>query len=139
MTEIEKREQEIIEEFGLFDDSLDRYEHIIDQGRKMTVLDEEFHRDEFLVKGCQSKVWLRAAMCDGLLHFEADSNTAITKGIVALLLRVLNDLPPADVVNAQLGFIDKIQLRSHLSSQRSNGLSAMISKMKSYAAMYAAR
>lgn len=129
-------EKEITEEFDLFDDPLDRYEYLIDVGKKLTPLSAQYMTDDFLVKGCQSKVWLHAYERDGFLFFEADSNTAITKGIVALLVRVLSGHKPEDILATPLPFIDAIHLRSHLSSQRSNGLSAMIQKMKMYAAIY---
>jgi cysteine desulfuration protein SufE len=134
ITEIE---EEIIEEFDLFDDQMDKYEYIIDVGKKLPALDSKFQTDDFLVRGCQSKVWLHAYEKDGKLFFEADSNTAITKGIVALLVRVLSGQSPSDIKNAQLGFIDKINLRAHLSSQRSNGLTAMVQRMKNYAQAFA--
>lgn len=130
-------EDEIVEEFDLFDDQMDKYEYIIDLGKKLPALDAKYATDDFLVKGCQSKVWLHASKNDGTILFEADSNTAITKGIIALLVRVLSNQKPTDILNAQLGFIDRINLRSHLSSQRSNGLTAMIQKMKAYAAAFA--
>lgn len=136
---IAETENEIIEEFGLFDDPMDRYEYIIDIGKKLPALDARYMTDDFLVKGCQSKVWLHAFEKDGRIFYEADSNTAITKGIVALLVRVLSGQPAAEIMNAQLSFIDKINLRSHLSSQRSNGLTAMIQKMKAYAAAFSSK
>lgn len=136
---IAEKENEIIEEFGLFDDPMDRYEYIIDIGKKLPALDAKYMTDDFLVKGCQSKVWLHAYEKDGRIFYEANSNTAITKGIVALLVRVLSGQPAAEIVDAQLSFIDKINLRSHLSSQRSNGLTAMIQKMKAYAAAYSSQ
>ncbi len=129
-------EAEIVEEFDLFDDQMDKYEYIIDLGKKLPTLDPKYQTDDFLVKGCQSKVWLHAYEKDGLLFFEADSNTAITKGIIALLIRVLSGQKPADILNAQLGFIDKINLRAHLSSQRSNGLTSMIQRIKNYAQVF---
>lgn len=134
---IQQIEDEIVEEFDLFDDQMDRYEYIIDIGKKLQPLDTKYTSDDFLVKGCQSKVWLHAYEQDGKLFFEADSNTAITKGIVALLVRVLSGQSAADIKSADLSFIDRINLRSHLSSQRSNGLTAMIHKMKAYAAAFA--
>ena len=134
---IQHIEDEIVEEFELFDDQMDRYEYIIDIGKKLQPLDVKYTTDDFLVKGCQSKVWLHAYEKDGKLFFEADSNTAITKGIVALLVRVLSGQSAADIKSADLGFIDRINLRSHLSSQRSNGLTAMVQKMKAYAAAFA--
>lgn len=134
---IQHIEDEIAEEFDLFDDQMDKYEYIIDIGKKLPALDAKYMTDDFLVKGCQSKVWLHAYEKDGKLYFEADSNTAITKGIIALLVRVLSGQSAADVKNAELNFIDRINLRAHLSSQRSNGLTSMIQKMKAYAAAFA--
>lgn len=134
---IQHIEDEIAEEFDLFDDQMDKYEYIIDIGKKLPTLDAKYMTDDFLVKGCQSKVWLHAYEKDGKLYFEADSNTAITKGIIALLVRVLSGQSAADVKNAELNFIDRINLRAHLSSQRSNGLTSMIKKMKAYAAAFA--
>ena len=129
-------EDEIVEEFELFDDQMDKYEYIIDIGKKLPALDSKYQTDNFLVKGCQSKVWLHAYEKEGQLFFEADSNTAITKGIIALLVRVLSGQQPKEILNASLTFIDQINLRAHLSSQRSNGLSSMIVKMKAYANVY---
>ena len=133
MQSIAHIENEIVEEFDLFDDQMDKYEYIIDLGKKLAVLDSKYLTDDFLVKGCQSKVWLHAYEKEGRIFYEADSNTAITKGIIALLVRVLSGQPAKEIVSAPLQFIDRINLRSHLSSQRSNGLSAMIVKMKAYA------
>jgi cysteine desulfuration protein SufE len=99
----------------------------------MPPLDARYMTDDYLVKGCQSKVWLHARMDNDLLYFEADSNSSITKGIIALLVRVLSGQKPADIVSNPLAFIERINLRSHLSSQRSNGLTAMIQKIKTYA------
>jgi cysteine desulfuration protein SufE len=130
-------ENEIVEEFELFDDTMDKYEYIIDLGKKLPALDTKYTADDFLVKGCQSKVWLHAYEKDGRIFFEADSNTAITKGIIALLIRVLSGQKSNDIINTPLTFIDKINLRSHLSSQRSNGLTAMLQKMKAYAKAFA--
>lgn len=133
MQSISEIENEIAEEFALFDDQMDKYEYIIDIGKKLPALDAKYMTDDFLVKGCQSKVWLHAYESDGKIFFEADSNTAITKGIVALLVRVLSGQRAEDILSSTLSFIDTINLRSHLSSQRSNGLTAMIVKMKAYA------
>lgn len=129
-------EDEIVEEFDLFDDQMDKYEYIIDIGKKLPALDYKYQTDDFLVKGCQSKVWLHAYEKDGRIFFEADSNTAITKGIIALLVRVLSGQNSKDIISSPLSFIDKINLRAHLSSQRSNGLSSMIVKMKAYASAF---
>ena len=130
-------ENEIVEEFDLFDDQMDKYEYIIDLGKKLPALDSKYQADDFLVKGCQSKVWLHAYEKDGRLFFEADSNTAITKGIIALLVRVLSGQKGGDILSSPLTFIDGINLRAHLSSQRSNGLTSMIQKMKAYASAFA--
>lgn len=134
---IVEKEADIIESFELFEESMERYEYIIDLGKKLPPLDEKYKTDDFLVKGCQSKVWLHAFEKDGIIFFEADSNTAITKGIIALLVDVLSGQSPKAIMNAELKFIDAIQLRSHLSSQRSNGLTSMIQRMKNYAQVFA--
>ena len=126
-------EEEIIDEFSLFDDYIDLYDYIIDIGKETPPIDEQYKTDDNLVKGCQSKVWLHAEYKNGKVMYYADSNTVITKGIVALLTRVLSEQKPDDILNCELGFLDEINLRSHLSSQRSNGLSAMIKQMKLYA------
>ncbi len=130
-------EDEIAEEFDLFDDQMEKYEYIIDIGKKLPPLDAQYMTDDYVVKGCQSKVWLHGRKEGDLIFFEADSNSTITKGIIALLIRVLSGQKPADISNAALGFIDRINLRQHLSSQRSNGLTSMIHKMKAYASAFA--
>lgn len=126
-------EAEIVEEFALFDDPMDKYEYLIELGNLLPELAEEYKTEDRLVKGCQSKVWLHAFENNGLLELRADSNTVITKGIIGVLLRVLSGQKFEDVANAKLDFIDKIDLRAHLSSQRSNGLNAMIQQIKLYA------
>lgn len=136
MASITEIENDIVEEFSLFDDPMDRYDYIIDIGKKLPVFPEAFRNDDFLVKGCQSSVWLHANSKDGLLYFDADSNTAITKGIISLLVRVYSGQKPSDILTTEPTFIEKINLRSHLSSQRSNGLNAMLQKMKWYAEIY---
>jgi len=134
---ITEKEADIIESFELFEESMERYEYIIDLGKKLLPMDEKYKTDDFLVKGCQSKVWLHAFEKQGIIFFEADSNTAITKGIIALLVDVLSGKAPKEIMDAELKFIDAIQLRSHLSSQRSNGLTSMIQRMKNYAQVFA--
>jgi len=126
MSSIQEIENEIVEEFDLFDDQMDKYEYIIDLGKKLAPLDNQYMQDDYLVKGCQSKVWLHARKEGDRIFFEADSNSSITKGIIALLVRVLSGQKAQDILNAPLGFVDRINLRAHLSSQRSNGLTAMI-------------
>jgi len=135
--DIALREAEIIDEFSVFDDPMDRYAYLIDVGKKLPALPDALQRDEFLVPGCQSKVWLLAEPKDGRIWFQADSNTAITRGIVALLLRVLSGQPSAAIGQAGLAFLDAIDLRAHLSSQRANGLASMIQRMKAMAAALA--
>lgn len=139
MVSIAEKEADIIETFELFDEPMERYEYIIELGRKLPPLDDKHKTDDFLVKGCQSKVWLHAYTKNDMIFFEADSNTSITKGIVALLVDVLSGQPAQEILDAKLGFIDAIELHSHLSSQRSNGLGAMIERMKSYAAVFSAK
>ena len=134
---IEEVEDEIVEEFSLFDDQMDKYEYIIDLGKKLSPLNEKYKSDDFLVKGCQSKVWLHAYQKEGHIYFEADSNTAITKGIIAILIRILSGHTAKEIADASLSFIDRINLRSHLSSQRSNGLTSMIQRIKAYASALA--
>ena len=130
---IQEIENEIVEEFDQFEDQMDKYEYIIDQGKLLPPLEPQYMTDDFMVRGCQSKVWLRAYMDGEQMMIQVDSNTAITKGIAALLWRVLNGQKPADILTCDLNFIERTGLRSHLSSQRSNGLSAMILKIKQYA------
>lgn len=131
---IEEIEAQIIEEFSMFENPMDKYEYLIDIGKQLPVLDANYKTDENLVKGCQSKVWLHPMAKEGRVIFEADSNTVITKGIIGLLVRVLSNQKPEDILNSKLEFIDKIDLKSHLSSQRTSGLGAMIKYMKAYAA-----
>lgn len=128
-----EKEKELIEEFELFDDWMDKYEHIIDQAKSLPMLDAQYKTDEYLVKGCQSKVWLNAEMKDGKVVYSADSDAVITKGIIALLIRVLSNESPQDIVNADLGFIEAIGLKEHLSPNRANGLASMVKLMKTYA------
>ena len=131
---IEDRAEDVVEEFELFDDWMGRYEHLIEIGRGLAPMDERFRTELYKVRGCQSQVWLGAEKNDqGLLHFEADSDAMITKGLVALLLRVLNDQPASEVAAADLSFLDRIGMKDHLSSTRKNGLDAMIKRMKAYA------
>ncbi len=136
MTGIEKNAQEVIEEFELFDDWMDKYNHLIEQGKSLPEISDSDKEDKYLVKGCQARVWLLAGMENGKVVFTADSDALITKGIVALLIRVLSNQPPGDIVAADLGFIDKIGLKEHLSQTRSNGLLNMIKQMKLYALAY---
>lgn len=131
---IDEIQEQIVQEFSLFENPMDKYEYLIDVGKQLPDLDEKYKTEESLVKGCQSKVWLHSSRKDDRIIYEADSNTVITKGIIALLIRVLSNQKPEDILQTNLEFIDKIDLKSHLSSQRTSGLGAMIKYMKAYAA-----
>lgn len=133
MDTIATREQEIIEEFSLFDDWMGRYEHLIDLGRAMPLIDPAYQTDDYKIRGCQSQVWLYATREDGRVFFSANSDAAITKGLIALLIRVLNGQEPAAIANAELSFLDQLEMKEHLSPTRKNGLNAMIKQMKLYA------
>lgn len=130
---INEIQDEIIEEFADLDDWMDRYQLLIDLGSSQPGLDEKYKTEQNLIDGCQSRVWLQADMQDGLLHFQAESDALIVKGIVALLVRVLSGHTPEDILQADLYFIERIGLRQHLSPTRSNGLLAMLRQMKLYA------
>lgn len=130
---INDTEIEIIEEFSLFDNWMDKYEHIIEIGKELKGLDEKYKTPEYEVKGCQSRVWLHSYLKDGKVIYEADSDAIITKGLIGLLVRVLSNEKPDDIIKNELGFIEEIGLKQHLSPNRSNGLVAMIKQMKYYA------
>ena len=132
-------QDEIIQEFADFDDWMDRYQLLIDLGSSQPKLDDKYKTEQNLIDGCQSRVWLQADMRDGLLHFQAESDALIVKGIVALLVRVLSDHTPEEILGADLYFIESIGLREHLSPTRSNGLLAMLRQMKLYALAYQAK
>lgn len=136
---INEIQDEIIQEFADFDDWMDRYQLLIDLGSSQPKLDDKYKTEQNLIDGCQSRVWLQADMKDGLLHFQAESDALIVKGIVALLVRVLSDHTPEEILSADLYFIESIGLREHLSPTRSNGLLAMLRQMKLYALAYQAR
>lgn len=127
---IEEIEDEIVEEFSIFDEWMDKYEYIIELGKNLPAMDENLKTDDRKVSGCQSQVWLNTKFENGNIVFEADSDAIITKGLVGLLVRVLSGQKPEDVVNAKLNFIDKIGMKEHLSPNRANGLVAMIKHMK---------
>jgi len=129
-------EQQIINEFSLFDDWMDRYNYIIELGKSLPAIEEKYKTDQYLITGCQSKVWLFAEYMDGKVHFTADSDAIITKGIVNLLIRVLSEQKPQDIIDAPLAYIDEIGLKEHLSPTRSNGLVSMIKQMKMYAMVF---
>ncbi|MBZ4675752.1 MAG: hypothetical protein JG782_371 [Anaerophaga sp.] len=130
---INEKQDEIIEEFSAFDDWMDKYSLLIEMGNELDSFDEAHRKDQNLIEGCQSKVWLHAELNDGKIEFQGDSDAIIVKGIVALLLRVLSGHTPDEILDADLYFIDKIGLKEHLSPTRSNGLVAMIKQIKAYA------
>ncbi len=133
---ISEIEQKIINEFNVFDDWMDKYNYLIDMGKTLPLVDEKYKTDQYLISGCQSRVWLSAEMENGKVVFKADSDAVITKGIVNLLIRVLSDQSPDDIIAANLDFIDEIGLKEHLSPTRSNGLTSMIKQMKLYALVF---
>ena len=130
---INEIQDEVIAEFSDFDDWMDRYQMLIDMGSDTAPLDEQYKTEQNLIDGCQSRVWLQADFADGMVHFRAESDALIVKGIVALLVRVLSGHTPQEILDADLYFIDRIGLREHLSPTRSNGLGAMLKQMKMYA------
>jgi cysteine desulfuration protein SufE len=136
---IKEKESEIISEFEMFDDWMDKYNYIIEAGKSVPVIDPKYKEDQYLIKGCQSQVWLHASVEDGRVIFRADSDALITRGIVGMLIRVLSNQQPQDIVNAELSFIDEIGLKEHLSPTRSNGLVNMIKQMKLYALAFKAQ
>ncbi|MEN8124699.1 MAG: SufE family protein [Bacteroidota bacterium] len=133
---IKEIQEEIIDEFSMFDDWMERYDYIIDLGKSLPLIDDESKTDDNLIKGCQSKVWLQTELIDGKLIFKADGDAILTKGIVALLLRVFSNQTPKDILNNELFFIDEIGLKEHLSPTRANGLVSMIKQFKLYALAY---
>lgn len=126
-------EQEIVESFELFDEWTDKYQYIIELGQKLPPLADQYKTDDRKIKGCQSSVWLHAYEKDGRVYFEADSDSTFVKGEIALLIQVLSGRTPAEILSAELGFIDAIGLRQHVAVTRANGLAAMIKQMKTYA------
>ena len=127
---IEETEKEIVEEFSLFEDWMGKYEHIIELGKSLPMIEEKYKTDDRLIKGCQSKVWLRSDVKDNKIFFTADSDAIITKGLVALMVRVLSSHTSEEIINAKMDFINEIGLTQHLSPTRANGLVNMIKQMK---------
>lgn len=135
---IDDIQEEIIDEFSFFDDWSEKYEYIIDLGKKLPLIDAQYKDDEHLIRGCQSKVWLHADKDNDRINFSADSDAVITRGIIAMLVRVLSGQTPKDISESELYFIDKIGLHDHLSQTRSNGLTNMIKQMKMYGVAFEA-
>jgi cysteine desulfuration protein SufE len=133
MSTIAEIEQEIVEDFELFDDWEEKYQYIIELGQKLPKLNPEYKTEDYRIKACQSQVWVRAFDKDNKVYFEADSDSTFVKGEIALLINVLSGQDAESIVNAQLEFIDRIGLRQHMAQQRANGLAAMIKQIKLYA------
>jgi cysteine desulfuration protein SufE len=129
---INEAQDEVVDSFSMFDDWMDKYEYIIQLGKELPVIDEQYKTEDHLIKGCQSKVWLHAALRDGKIWFTADSDALITKGLVSLVIQILSGHTPKEIVDADLYFMEKIGLQSHLSPTRANGLLSMLKQMKNY-------
>ena len=132
-------EEEILGEFLIFDDWMEKYEHIIELGKDLPIIDEKYKNEDHIIKGCQSQVWLHAENNDGKIQFTAESDAIITKGIISLLIRVFDNQKAEDIIHADLKFIDEIGLKEHLSPTRSNGLLSMIKQIKTYALAYSVK
>ena len=132
-------QEEIVDEFSMFDDWMQRYEYIIDLGKSLPLIQEEFKTDDNLIKGCQSKVWLKGEQNEDRIVFTADSDAILTKGIIAILIRTFSNQTATDILNADMDFIDEIGLKEHLSPTRANGLVSMIKNIKMYALAFDAK
>ena len=133
---IRERARDIVEEFGLFDDWMGKYEYLIEIGQGLPPLDPLYKTEAYRIHGCQAQVWVRPEMKNGLVFYEGDSDALITKGLVALLIRVLSGQPPQDVVETSLEFLDEIGMQDHLSATRRNGLASMVRQLKRFAQMH---
>jgi cysteine desulfuration protein SufE len=136
MNSIKAIQDEIIEEFSLFEDWTQRYEYMIELGKSLPLINNDYKTDKYIIKGCQSKVWVHANLDGDKLKFTADSDAIITKGIIAILIRVFSDQNPKDILEADTDFIDKIGLKEHLSPTRANGLVSMVKQIKMYAVVF---
>lgn len=133
---IKELQDEIVDEFSMFDDWMQRYEHMIEMGKSLPLIDDTYKTEENIIKGCQSKVWVHAEMKEEKIYFTADSDAIITKGIIAILIRVFSGQHPKNIIDADMAFIDEIGLKEHLSPTRANGLVSMIKQLKLYAIAY---
>ncbi len=133
---IKEIQEEIVDEFSMFDDWMERYEYMIELGKSIPIIKEQFKTDDNIIKGCQSKVWLYAELKNNKIVYSADSDAILTKGIVAILLRVFSNHTPQEILDADTLFIDEIGLKEHLSPTRANGLVSMIKQLKLYAVAY---
>ncbi|MEQ9104339.1 MAG: SufE family protein [Rhodothermales bacterium] len=138
MTEIQDRARALVDEFAMFDDWMDKYQYLIDLGASVPAIEDAFRTDTYRIQGCQAQVWLHAEPHGQRIHFTADSDAQITRGLIAALLRVLNDQPAESVAAADLSFLDEIGMKEHLSPTRKNGLDSMIKQIRLYAAAIAA-
>lgn len=129
-------QNEIVDEFSMFDDWMERYEYMIELGKSLPIIEEKYKTDDNLIKGCQSKVWVNAKLVNDKIVFSADSDAIITKGIIAILIRVFSNQTPKAILEADTNFIDEIGLKEHLSPTRANGLVSMIKELKMYALAY---
>jgi cysteine desulfuration protein SufE len=136
---IKEIQEEIVDEFSMFDDWMERYEYIIELGKKLPLIKEEFKTDTNIIKGCQSKVWLQGEQTADKIVFTADSDAILTKGIIAILIRTFSNQKASDILEADMGFIDEIGLKEHLSPTRANGLVSMIKNIKMYALAFNAQ
>ncbi len=132
-------QNEIVDEFSMFDDWMERYEYIIELGKGLPIIEEQYKTEDNIIKGCQSKVWVHAEEKDGKVVFSADSDAILTKGIIAILIRAFSNQTPAAILEANTDFVDEIGLKEHLSATRANGLVSMIKKIKMYALAFEAR
>ncbi len=137
--EIADIQNEIIEEFAGLGEWMERYNYLIDLGKNLPMIEQAYRNDEYLIRGCQSRVWLNAELTDGKIYYYGDSDAIITKGIAALMIRVFTGHTPDEILNANMSFIDVIGLKEHLSPTRSNGMVAMINQMRYYAMAYKAK
>lgn len=133
---IKEKQEEVISEFAMFEDWMEKYNYLIEIGKDAPDMPEEFHTDQYIINGCQSQVWVHPEFKGDKIEFHADSDAIITKGIVSLLIRVLSGHSPDEIIEADMGFIDEIGLKEHLSPTRANGLLAMIKQLKLYALAY---
>lgn len=133
---IQEIQDEIVDEFSMFDDWMQRYEYMIELGKSLPLIEEQYKNEDHIIKGCQSKVWVHAELQEDKLVFTADSDAIITKGIIAILIRTFSNQKPADIISANTDFIDEIGLKEHLSPTRANGLVNMIKQLKLYAVAY---
>jgi cysteine desulfuration protein SufE len=136
---IKEIQNEIVDEFAMFDDWMERYEYIIELGKGLPIIEEQYKTEDNIIKGCQSKVWVHAEEKDGNVVFSADSDAILTKGIIAILIRSFSNQTPAAILEANTDFVDEIGLKEHLSATRANGLVSMIKKIKMYALAFEAR